>query len=109
MCEAPAICISDIFEQEHTGYVSDSASVAVSFLSRPHGLSTKMRVLAFCSDDQIEESGCVALSASRLAETCVLREEMLEAGADVAGVTMSQVSAWFVCSKSFTGKTGLWS
>ncbi|CAL1155401.1 unnamed protein product [Cladocopium goreaui] len=33
----------------------------------PHGLSTKMRVLAFCPDDQIEE--------------------MLEAGADVAGIT----------------------
>ena len=24
---------------------------------RPHGLSTKMRVLAFCPDDQIEDDG----------------------------------------------------
>ena len=47
-------------------------------VSRPHGLSTKMRVLAFCPDDQIE---------AVVGRQGPPAQKMLAAGADVAGIS----------------------
>ena len=58
-------------------------------LLRPHGLSTKIRVLAFCPDDQIQEHRSkVAVRELQIGHATL--KEMLEAGADVAGPTWSQ-------------------
>lgn len=92
VCEGHVICHALSLRgsnlQQSQRFVFDSL--------RPHGLSTKMRVLAFCPDDQIEDDGLKipnqSFFAAKTWRNCMklrLWKEMLEAGADVAGALIS--------------------